>query len=354
MPANMARVQGIKRYFEPKTGKYYCYHRATGKRITEEFGSPTFFARVAELDKEAEGQAAEAAKPGTLKALILDYKQTDEYKDLSTRTRSDYEKVFEFLEPLWTARLGAFTTPALHKLRTEWRKQRGRRFVNYIRSVLSVLFGHAIALGSMSSNPTRDMKKIKRPRGAPKMNRPWTLKERHIVLQQLPPHLRLPVAIGLYTGMREGDTLRLPRNVVVDGGIKITTAKRQVIIDLHVLPELRQALREAPDHNAITLCANSRGRPWTEDGFRASLFKKFKKLEGEGLVQAGLTFHGLRHTVATILAEAGVSAEDIAAVLGQQSSEMAEHYSKEADRSRRSKAAIRKLKPLKKEGRKVG
>jgi integrase len=154
--------------------------------------------------------------------------------------------------------------------------------------------------------------------------------------------------------MREGDTLRLPRNVVVDGGIKITTAKRQVIIDLHVLPELRQALREAPDHNAITLCANSRGRPWTEDGFRASLFKKFKKLEGEGLVQAGLTFHGLRHTVATILAEAGVSAEDIAAVLGQQSSEMAEHYSKEADRSRRSKAAIRKLKPLKKEGRKVG
>jgi integrase len=100
--------------------------------------------------------------------------------------------------------------------------------------------------------------------------------------------------------------------------------------------------------------ANSRGLPWTESGFRASFFKKIRELETAQLVQPGLTFHGLRHTVATILAEAGVSAEDIAAVLGQESSEMAEHYSKEADRSRRSKAAIRKLEPLKSGGTKPG
>src|SRR5262245_52245022 len=124
MPANMARVQGIKRYFEPKTGKYYCYHRATGTRIMEEFGSPAFFARRAELDKEAAGKAEEAARPGTLKALLLDYKQTDEFKDLSSRTRSDYEKVFSFLEPLWNARLTAFTAPQLNALRAEWRKAR--------------------------------------------------------------------------------------------------------------------------------------------------------------------------------------------------------------------------------------
>jgi integrase len=346
MPATTTRIKGIKRYFEPKTGKYYCYHRATGKRIKEDFGSSEFLARLIALDQEAESREGEAAKPGTLKALVLDYKQTDEFKDLSKRTRSDYEKVFTFLEPLWQARLTAFDAAKLNALRTEWRKTRGRRFVNYIRSVLSILFEHAKSMGVANTNPARDMKKIKRPRNEPKMNRPWSLAERQAVLACLPPHLKLPVAIGLYTGMRQGDVLRLQRKVLAGNCINITTSKRLVPISIDILADLRIALNEAPQHDAITLCANSRGKPWTESGFRASFFKELRKLEQKKVIGAGLTFHGLRHTVATVLAEAGVSAEDIAAVLGQRSSKMADHYSQEADRSRRSKEAIRKLKPL--------
>lgn len=350
MPATMTRVQGIKRYFEPKAGKYYCYHRATGRRIKEEFGSPEFFAQLTALDKMAKDKAELDAKPGTLKELILNYKLTDEFGDLTKRTRSDYEKVFDFLSPLWSANLSAFTPPKLNALRIQWRQERGRRFVNYIRSVLSILFVHAMSMGTMSANPARDMKKIKRPRDARTVNRPWTMAERRAVLENLAPHLRLPVAIALYTGIRQGDVLALPRKIVAGNCINITTSKRLVAIDIHVLADLRQALREAPAHDAITLCANSRGRPWTESGFRASFRKELKKLEAKNLIGAGLTFHGLRHTVATVLAEAGVSAEDIAAVLGQRSSKMAEHYSREADRSQRSKAAIQKLKPLQKGG----
>ena len=48
------------------------------------------------------------------------------------------------------------------------------------------------------------------------------------------------------------------------------------------------------------------------------------------------------------LAETGGSAEDVAGVLGRRSSKTADHYSREADRSRRSNAAIRKLRPLEK------
>jgi hypothetical protein len=67
MPATTTRIKGIKRYFEPKTGKYYCYHRATGKPIKEDFGSSDFLARLIALDQEAESREGEAAKPGTLK-----------------------------------------------------------------------------------------------------------------------------------------------------------------------------------------------------------------------------------------------------------------------------------------------
>ncbi len=146
-------------------------------------------------------------------------------------------------------------------------KRARRRFVNYIRSVLSILFAHAIGLGSMPINPARDMKKVRRSTDAPVMNRPWSMAECQAVLRSLPPHLRLPVAISLYTGIREGDVLRLPRQVTAGNCIAIT--KRKIAIDIHVLPDLRRALDEAPQHDAVTLCANSRGLPWTESGFRA-------------------------------------------------------------------------------------
>lgn len=51
-------------------------------------------------------------------------------------------------------------------------------------------------------------------------------------------------------------------------------------------------------HDATTLLVNSRGRPWTENGFRVSVFKLLHQLKREKLVQKGLTIHGLRHTVA--------------------------------------------------------
>ena len=59
------------------------------------------------------------------------------------------------------------------------------------------------------------------------------------------------------------------------------------------------------------------------------------KLEEEKKVAAGLTLKGLRHTVATILAEMGYDERAIADVLGQKTTEMARHYSRRADRSRK-------------------
>ena len=62
MPGTVVRVRGIKRYFEPRAGRWYCYHQATGKRIGEEFGSAEFFVRLAALEAETKGEAELAAK----------------------------------------------------------------------------------------------------------------------------------------------------------------------------------------------------------------------------------------------------------------------------------------------------
>lgn len=347
MAGTVIRVKGLNRVWSK--GKLYLYHRATGKRITAELGTPAFFAEIAALEKHANDHAAEAAKPQTLGDLIKSYKTTLSWTDLAPRTRQDYEKVIAFFAPLYNVPVASFTPPKVAQLRDAWVQERGRRFVNYCRTVLIMLMKRAVELGLVPTNPALAVEKVKRDKSRAPLNRPWTEAEQIAVWNRTGEpryrHLRLPLAVGLYTGMREADMASLPRNIAKDGRIVIETKKRKVMINLAVLPELAVAIAEAPPHDNVKLCVNSRGTPWTLDGFRTSFFKMIKDLEKEGAVDPGLTYHGLRHTVASRLAERGVSHDDIAAVLGQKSSKVAEIYTAHADRTRRAEAVITKLRP---------
>jgi integrase len=92
-----------------------------------------------------------------------------------------------------------------------------------------------------------------------------------------------------------------------------------------------------------TICANSRGATWTTDGFKTSLFTLIRALEKEGAVARGLTFHGLRHTVATELRELGFDTRTIADMLGQKSESVALHYSQGADLQDKLKPAVESM-----------
>src|SRR5262249_17355490 len=154
-------------------------------------------------------------------------------------------------------------------------------------------------------------------------NRPWTLEEIAAAREAAPPHIRLPFEIGLSTGMREGDVITLRRDSLNVLAVKIVTAKRSVPIDLPFSVEMLEAAAAQHEHDAITLCASTKGTPWTESGF-LSAWGKFKgTLQAEGKLGPNCTFHGLRHTVANMLAEEGVSAEDISSILGHKDSKMA-------------------------------
>lgn len=347
-------MPGLKQYRHPKTGILYIYHRATGRRLLSEPGTPAFLAELAALNETIQQQVSEAAKPKSLGALIKSYKGTDAWTDLAPRTKRDYEKVIGFLKPLYDMPVQTLTAPRIVELRDKWRHKRGRRFVNYCLTLLTLLMDRGVELGLLNDNPADQVKRVKRDKNIAPLNRQWTEAERQAVTERTATlrykHLALPLAIGLCLGIREGDMIHLPRTIVKGGRIAFETAKRRVWIDLEVLPELATAIAVSPPHDAITLCANSRGRPWSQDGFRASFFKMLRALEEEGVIGSGLTYHGLRHTVASLLAERGVSTEDIAAVLGQKSSKVAAMYAEKADRTRRASAAIQKLRPLKQTG----
>src|SRR5262249_42570010 len=80
------------------------------------------------------------------------------------------------------------------------------------------------------------------------------------------------------------------------------------------------------------------GKPIPPTVFRHTLRAQ---LDALGLRE--LHFHGLRHTTATALAELGGSDSEIQALLGHQTRQMAERYTKKANQKHLADTAVRRL-----------
>jgi integrase len=324
------RVKDFK-IFEDRHGKWRCYHRPTGAPIDlvkAPLGSAEFFAECARISEVA--KVLRPAKPGTLGMLIERYKAHPAFLDLAPKTQTGYQHAFNYLRPIADTPLARFDPPLIVAIRDR-AAERGRRFANLLKAVLSLLFAWGVERGLLDSNPAKAVKNIRRPRGTPDANRPWSDAERHVVLDRAPDQMRPALALMAFTGLGPGDALKLPRTFYNDGEIATRRSKTGEPVFWPAPAPLRAILETAPAHDAITLCANSDGKPWTESGFRASWRKYRGKLLVEGLVGPALTLYGLRHTVAVILRECGFDERTIADALGQKTIEMARHYAKGAD-----------------------
>jgi integrase len=247
----------------------------------------------------------------------------------------------------------AIDQPRVIRIRDKAYKKRKRRFANYVIQVLSLLFTWGIPRRYLAINPALGVPKIRRPRTAKKVNRAWTVEEVWTVLDAATGGLKRAIALGAFGVCREGDAIRFARHSYNGREIRFTARKNGEEIWMPAPAPLRRILNEAPE-KGILLTANRWGKPYTESGFRASFFKLVRKLEGQEKVQPGLTFHGLRHTGGKLLREAGMSDADIQAMLGDRSPAMARHYSDEADKTIRRRAAIVKLERAMNRGCKTG
>ncbi len=324
------RVKGFKIFLD-RHGKMRAYHRRTRTAVDLKkapLGSAAFFAecaRITELSK-----VVAPAKTGTLGWLFGLYKANPAFTYLAPDTQRSYQSVFDYLRPIADTPLDRFDRPLIFGIRDQALK-RGRRFANLVKAVLSLVFSWGVERGFLESNPAKGVRNVRRLRNAPEANRPWSDEERHTVMEHVPAQMLPAFGLMMFTGMGPGDCLKLPRTFYKNGAIATRRSKTGEPIYWPVPAQLRDILDASLPHDAITLCVNSNGRPWTTSGFRASWRKLRVRLEQRGLVGPGLTLYGLRHTVAVILRECGFDERTIADALGQRTIEMARHYAKGAD-----------------------
>jgi integrase len=354
----LMRLRGINKV--RAKGRVYYYHRRTGTRIRAEYGTAEFALEVARLDKAV---VEPQIRAGSLGALIREYRKSPEFTGLASRTRRDYQRIFDYVAPLDGLPLVQIDSAFVLKLRDKAFRHHKRRFANYVLQVLSIVFAWGKPRKLTPSNPAADVEHIRRPRDAREINRAWRDEEVSTWMAEAPIELRVAVALGLYAALREGDAIAISWTAYNGLEFESRHGKTGKPIWIAAHRELRSILDEwkawrrhalecqnerrarrglPPLPDCTNILVGSKLRPYTQNGFQSRFFKFVRKLTAAGKVHSGLTFHGLRHSAGKNLADAGCDNRDIMAVLGHKTEKMAAHYTREADQRKRGKSAVLK------------
>jgi len=125
-----------------------------------------------------------------------------------------------------------------------------------------------------------------------------------------PAHLHLPLMLALWTGQRQGDLLQLPWSAYDGQFIRLRQGKGGRPVRIPVGAPLKAMLDTTRRRSPLVL-VNSDGLVWSPGGFRCS-WRKACAAAGVD----GVTFHDIRGSAITRLAEAGCTVPEIAAITG--------------------------------------
>jgi integrase len=248
--------------------------------------------------------------------LVKLYKGAGEFTGLSARTQADYLKQIKKIEAKFGKMpLAALESPKARGAFKEWRDtlaKRSLRQADYAWTVLQRIFSVAKDRGKITVNPCERGGRLYE---ADRTDNLWTDDHIEQFSAKAPKHLHLPLMLALGTGQRQGDLLVLPWSAYDGQFIRLRQRKgnkgkgRRVKIPVEA--SLKAMLDRTP-RVATVILTTTNGTAWTEDGFRSSWGKACEKAG----IPDGLTFHDLRGSAVTRLAEAGCEVPEIATITG--------------------------------------
>jgi len=146
---------------------------------------------------------------------------------------------------------------------------------------------------------------------------------------------RLALALGLYTAQRRGDVVRMGRQHIRNGELMVRQGKTNASLLIPVLPELQMIIDATPTGH-LTLLITKSGKSYGANDFS----EQFRKWCDDAGLPPECSFHGLRKTALTRLADAGKSVHQIAAVSGHKTLKEIERYTKAADQRQLAREAL--------------
>jgi len=287
---------------------------------------------------------------GTLGHLIQRWEASPEYLGLSKMTKGNRDRYLKaFASPEFSTRqVASLTRAELLDVRNIVAANSGPAAANMFVQSASSLLSWAVDRGEIPYNV------LMRAKALPGGHFPaWSEEEARIAIEKFPEAQRRAVILAYHTGLRRGDLITVGWSAFDGEAIwiqpqktrKAREAKQLAPLRLACGPALRAELERWKAENstrakpATTILTSPTGLPWGKEGISFAIKKEVDRLK----LREGLNLHGFRKLAATRLAEAGASANEIAAALGWESLSHVQLYTRAADQKRLAEAAVLRL-----------
>jgi integrase len=317
MRARLPGINTVRKVVADGSTRYYYYHRDTGTRLSGEPNSAEFIASYAEAEKKLRERHV-----GMCAGLIRAYLTSPDFENnLQPSTQSEYRRLLTAIESKFGAvPIAAVADPRFTGDALEWRDtiaaSKPREADNRM-----IVFGRLLSWAKkrhrISANVLEGYERIYH---ADRSDKIW-LPEQIAAIQQAANPEFWPLFLGaLYTGLRQGDLRKLPWSAYDGHAITWRITKRRkgdagVKVTIPCTAALCSLLDALPRRGPL-IFTTATGRAW-QKRYLARQFESARAKAAEAFPEiADLHFHDTRGTAITMLAEAGASVPEIAAITG--------------------------------------
>lgn len=287
----------------------------------------------------APARKREGAAPGSLEALIIDYRaalpnrKNRKGQPLSSKTLENYAWQLDLLvKDFGRAPVRYITAPDVIEMQDTYADRPG--VANNVISRLRAVLEHGRLRGWVTVNHA-----VRIPPLALSEHEPWPAEVLKAAIKAASPMMRLAIVTGLCSGWRDGDMIRIHRNWFRDGFCSVERqGKTGAVASVPVHPMWAEEIERIP-RRAVTLLYDRTGKPFAS---AEPLQSSLRRLMAAGAVRAAVAeaasrgecdtddtfvFHGLRKNACCYLTELGLSDSQVGGMLGM-SPEMVRYYSR--------------------------
>lgn len=266
---------------------------------------PTF---AEEYERAAHDGERQKPLGGTIAALVADFRASSSFTSIpSDETRKNYRRYLDMFALVDGHRTVKGIKPSyVAKMRDRYKDTPG--VANNWLSIFKTLMDYAAFNDWRNDNPASRLKPL--PLGE---HEPWPAEVLAKALAAATPMTRLAIILGLTTGCRIGDAVRIQHGWMVNGVLEYTASKNKKDVAIPVHPLLKAEIAKLP-RKAVTVLYDRSGKPFSS---RKTLSERIRDLMI--LIGEDYSFHGLRKNAACYLAEMGMSDTDIGSMLAMTS-----------------------------------
>jgi integrase len=249
--------------FEADTRLIYYYHRATALRLAGTLGSPEFIASYGDAERTMRDRHA----GGSLNALIRGYTLSIEFRQkLAPSTQTEYRRMLKAAETEFgDMPIAALDDPRVRREFLDWRekvaRKSGEREADNRLSAISAMLTWATDHGRIVANHLRGFKRLYH---SDRSEIIWLPEHITAFMKVAPLEMQRALIIGLHTGQREGDLLRLAWSSYDGGWIKLRQGNARrggvsgPLVEIPCTAALRRMLDKMERTSALILVTKTR------------------------------------------------------------------------------------------------